>query len=133
MDAVEVKLEALKLIKDWSSGLLVVESAAIGVVGSLLANTHPSGAILALVVALFISLTFSIYIGAVCAIGMIPAIAQKLTQTVAEDPDYDNYKQSGDLPTKWPWLPKTLGSACFLQSRLFVLSLILFAVFTVFR
>ena len=32
------KLEALKLIKEWSKGLIVIQSAAIVVVGGLLQN-----------------------------------------------------------------------------------------------
>ncbi len=36
------QLEALKLVKEWRSGLIFVQSAAIAVVGELLQNKPPN-------------------------------------------------------------------------------------------
>lgn len=128
-EAIEAKLEALKLIKDWSTALLVVQSAAIGVVGTLVEKHPPSGSGLWLVIALFASLILSIYIGGVCVNGTIPYIAQNLPN----NPTCDIYTERGGLRSRRGQLRATLGSFCMWQARLFVISLILFAVFVVSR
>ncbi len=128
---ISVRMEALKLIKDWSAGLIVVQSGAIAVVGAFL-QTVPSGWRLVLVVILLLSLIASIYIGAVAVIGTIPSIAQ----TLPEKPDCDIYACVGKLQRSYfgaRWANRKLGDLCMLQARLFTLSLILFAIFAVSR
>jgi len=120
----EVRLEALKLVKDWSTGLLFVQSAAIGVVGALCEKHSPHGWLLGLTVALFASLVSSIYLGAVCVVGTLPAIAQRLP----ENPGCDIYAERGGLRRGFR---PTLGKYCLWQAQLFILSLILFAVFAI--
>lgn len=124
---IQVRLEALKLIKDWSAGLIVVQSGAIAVVGALL-KAVPTGWPLALVIVLLFSLIASIYMGAVSVIGTVPYIAQNLTK----DPQCDIYAQSGGI-AKGPLGTLTLGRLCLLQTHLFVVSLLLFGIFAVFR
>lgn len=124
---IEIRIEALKLIKEWSSGLLFVQSAAIGVVGTML-TVAPIGWSLAVAIALFAALIFSIYIGAVCVVGTIPYIVQNLST----NPTCDIYSQRGGLKEKW-WRIRNLGEFCLLQAHLFVVSLVLFAVFAIFR
>ncbi|MDQ3816443.1 MAG: hypothetical protein M3362_01980 [Acidobacteriota bacterium] len=128
---ISVRLEALKLIKDWSAGLIVVQSGAIAVVGAFL-QTVPSGWRLGLVIILLLSLITSIYIGAVAVIGTIPYIAQ----TLPEKPECDIYACAGGLEKAYVGKGLTnrnLGQLCLLQARLFTLSLVLFAIFAVSR
>lgn len=123
---IQVRLEALKLIKDWSAGLIVVQSGAIAVVGALL-KAVPTGLNLALVLALLLLLIASIYMGAVSVIGTVPYIVQNLPK----DPQCDIYAQSGGI-AKGPLGTLTLGRLCLLQAHLFVGSLLLFGLFAVF-
>jgi hypothetical protein len=126
---ITTRLEALKLIKDWSAGLIVVQSTAIAVVGAFL-QTVPSGWRLWLVIALLLSLIISIYIGAVAVIGTIPYITQRLP----ENPDCDIYTHAGGLKTTHKGLATlSLGQLCLWQARLFTISLVLFAIFAVSR
>ena len=126
---VEVRLETLKLIKDWSTALLVVQSAAIGVVGSLIEKRPPSGIQFWIVIALFLTLILSIYLGAVCVIGTIPYIAQNLPKR----PECNIYEERGGLASRRGRPRATLGAFCIWQANLFLLSLILFALFAVWR
>jgi hypothetical protein len=124
-------LEALKLIKDWSSGLVVVQSAAIGVIGSLL-KQPPSGLFLLLTACLLFSLIFSIWVGAVWVNGTIPYIVQQLPALLSRDPDLDIYQQTGgETDRKGNTRGLKLGEQCSLQSRFFVFSLVLLAVFII--
>src|SRR2546423_1956195 len=127
--AVEARLEALRLIKDWSVALLVVQSGAIGVVGTLIEKHPPTGILFWIVICLFASLIASIYIGAICVIGTIPYIAQNLPT----NPDCDIYKQRGGLASRRGRPRATLGAFCIWQANLFLFSLILFAAFAVLR
>jgi len=120
-EKISARLEALKLVKDWSSGLVVVQSGAVAVIGALLKSV-PSGWSFWLVIALLASLILSIWMGAVSVAGTIPYIVQKLPG----DPDLDIYAQQGGMGG-----PK-LGTQCLCQSGLFILSLILFGVFIAF-
>ena len=125
---IEVRLAALKLIRDWSTGLLVIQSAAIGVVGTFLA-TPVKGWLLCLVAALFATLITSIYVGAVCVVGTIPYIAQSLVT----NPGCNIYEQRGGLAPLDRKQRATLGMFCIWQANLFIVSLILFAVFAIYR
>lgn len=126
---ISARLEALKLVKDWSAGLIVVESTAIAVVGAFL-QTVPSGWRLWLVIALLLSLISSIYIGAVAVMGTIPYIAQGLHET----PERNIYDYAGGIKRDYLGLANfRLGRLCLLQANLFTLSLILFAIFAVSR
>ncbi|WP_254956268.1 MULTISPECIES: transposase, partial [unclassified Cyanobium] len=78
-------LEALKLVRDWSSGLILVESAAIGVVGTLLRQS-PTGWYGLLTALLLVSLVGSIWVGAVWVVGTIPSIAEKLPMLLQAEP-----------------------------------------------
>jgi hypothetical protein len=125
---VEARLEALKLVKDWSTALLVVQSGAIAVMGGLIEKRPPSGWLLGVVVAVFCTLILSIYLGAICVIGTIPYIAQHLPGS----PTSDIYEGRGGLVRGGRPSP-TLGTYCIWQSRLFLWSLILFALFVIGR
>lgn len=128
-EIVEVRMEALKLVKDWSTALLVVQSAAIGVVGSLIEKHPPDGWPLAIVVVMFFTLILSIYLGAVCVIGTIPYIAQNLP----DKGKCDIYEERGGLKDRKGRQNPKLGTFCIWQSRLFLASLVLFALFTILR
>lgn len=119
---VEVRLEALKLVKEFAVVLIVLQTAAIGVAGKLLENHAPEGWRLALTAAMFAAFLAAIYIGAICVIGTIPAIAQKLPAAA----DRDIYGMTGSLDGEGRW---TLGRFCLWQAHLFMLSLGLFVVF----
>ena len=132
------KLEALKLIKEWSKGLIVIQSAAIVVVGSLLQNKPPTLIPLLIVIALFFFLIASIYMGAVSIIGTIPYIVQNLPQqhiiqNLPQQPELDIYERKGGLKLKhWLFLEeKNLGKQCMFQANFFSISLVLFAVFMI--
>jgi hypothetical protein len=122
-------LEALKLVKDFSNGLVVVQSAALGVIGSLL-KQPPSGWHLILTFLLLLSIIYSIWVGAVWISGTIPYIVQnlpsKLDFKLSMDEVFDIYKEKGGVGGL------DLGAQCQLQSKLFILSLGLFALFVVF-
>src|SRR5947209_5146856 len=112
------RLEALKLVKEWSTGLIVVQSGAIAVIGAFLQNV-PTGWRLILVIALLASLIASIYIGAVALLGTIPYIAQN----IPKHPEQDIYYWEGGLEkTRFSLGNLRLGSMCLWQSRLFTLS-----------
>ena len=119
---ITVRIEALKLVKEWSIGLIVVQSGAVAVIGTLL-NQPPTGWFLVLVIALFISLIASIWFGAVSVVGTIPFIVQKLP----ENPKCDIYEHKGGIGKF------TLGQQCSYQERLFIISLLLFAVTVTLR
>jgi hypothetical protein len=120
-------LEALKLVRDWSSGLILVQSAAIGVVGTLLRQptTGWYGILTAL---LLVSLVGSIWVGAVWVVGTIPYIAEKLPTLLQAGSQLSIYDQKGGLKGEHP----SLGTQCRLQIRLFLMSLILFGLFVFF-
>lgn len=120
-------LEALKLVRDWSSGLILVESAAIGVVGTLLRQS-PTGWYGLLTALLLVSLVGSIWVGAVWVVGTIPSIAEKLPMLLQAEPHLSIYEQKGGLKGEHP----SLGTECRLQIRLFLLSLVLFGLFVFF-
>ncbi|MBW4529447.1 MAG: hypothetical protein KME02_02045 [Aphanothece saxicola GSE-SYN-MK-01-06B] len=120
-------LEALKLVRDWSSGLIIVESAAIGVIGSLLRQS-PTGWYGLLTALLLVSLVGSIWVGAVWVVGTIPSIAEKLPTLLQVEPQLSIYEQKGGLKGEHP----SLGTQCRLQIRLFLLSLVLFSLFVFF-
>jgi hypothetical protein len=121
-------LEALKLVKDWSSGLVVVQSAAIGVVGSLLKQPPSDCLHLIITMVLLGTLIFSIWLGAVGVSGTVPYIAQNLSslqaKANAQNKDLDIYAQKGGIASD-----PDLGMQCRLQSYSFIFSLFLFAVF----
>jgi hypothetical protein len=124
---ITVRVEALKLVKDWNAALIVVQSGLIAVVGGLLKADPPAklrwltGALLAMLIA-------SIYIGAVVVSGTVPYVVQML----ADRPRCDIYAQTGGIAKGW--LAKTtLGRLCLLQAHLFVASLGLFAWFVLAR
>lgn len=121
-DDISARLEALKLVREWSAGLVVIESGAIAVLGALL-KEPPTGGYLVLVVALLISMITSIWFGAVSVAGTIPFVVQNLPK----NPVCDIYKQRGGIGKL------CLGHQCMLQEHLFVLSLVLFAVVLVIR
>lgn len=85
-EQIAARLEALKLVKEWSSGLVVIQTAAIGVVGGLFKSV-PIGPALYLLIALLASLTLSVCTGAVSVMGTIPYIVENLPG----DPDKDIY------------------------------------------
>ncbi|MFH1303548.1 MAG: hypothetical protein ABIK07_21040, partial [Planctomycetota bacterium] len=117
-----VRIEALKLVREWSTGLIVIQSSAIAIVGALL-NETPAGWYLFLVAALLVSLVISIWFGAVSVVGTIPYI----TQNLPENPASDIYSQRGGIGKL------TLGQQCMLQGYLFVFSLALFSLTLVMR
>lgn len=122
-------LEALKLVKEWSQGLVLVQSAAIGVIGALL-KQPPSGVHLLLTILLLACLVFSIWVGAVWVSGTVPSIAQRLPALLAQNPDLDIYRQKGGLTGAGKKvLGQTLGDQCMLQSNSFIVSLVLFSLF----
>lgn len=130
-DSIDIfyKLEALKLIKEWSKGLIVVQSAAIVVVGGLLQSKPPT--LVSLIIAGILSffLIASIYMGAVSIIGTIPYIVQNLPQ----QPRGDIYAERGGLKLKrWRFLKeRNLGNQCMFQANFFSISLVLFVVFMI--
>lgn len=119
-------LEALKLVKDFSNGLVVVQSAAIGVIGTLL-KQPPSGWHLIVTISLLLSIIYSIWVGAVWISGTIPYIVQnlpsKLVSKQSKNEVFDIYSERGGVGGP------ALGTQCQLQSNLFILSLALFALF----
>jgi len=119
-------LEALKLVKDWSSGLIVVQSAAIGVIGTFL-KQPPTGMYGVLTASLLTSLISSIVVGAVWVVGAIPYIAQELPSLLQSNPKFSIYAQRGGKKGD-----RTLGTMCEIQIFLFVSSLILFSLFVFF-
>jgi hypothetical protein len=122
-------LEALKLVKEWSQGLVLVQSAAIGVIGALL-KQPPSGWHLLVTLLLLACLVFSIWVGAVGVSGTVPSIAQRLPTLLARDPHLDIYAQKGGLTgAANKVLGKSLGDQCIQQSNSFILSLVLFSLF----
>jgi hypothetical protein len=126
---ISARLEALKLVKEWSAGLIVVQSGAIAVIGAFL-QTVPSGWRLGLVIALLALLIFSIFIGAVAVLGTLPYIVQNLPN----HPEQDIYDWRGGIEKSLlPFAKLRLGSLCLWQSRLFIMSMILFAIFAVSR
>jgi hypothetical protein len=122
-------LEALRLVKEWSQGLVVVQSAAIGVIGALL-KQPPTGLQLLVTILLLLSLVFSIWVGAVGVSGTVPFIAQRLPMLLTQDPHLDIYAQKGGLTGAGKKaLGSSLGDQCVMQSRSFMLSLMLFSLF----
>jgi hypothetical protein len=119
-------LEALKLVKDWSSGLIIVQSAAIGVIGTFL-KQPPAGGYGVLTALLLISLISSIVVGAVWVVGAIPNIAQELPSLLQSNPKLSIYKQRGGKKGD-----RMLGTNCDIQHSLFVVSLIFFSLFVFF-
>ncbi len=79
------QLEDLKLVKEWSTGLIFVQSAAIAVVGGLLQNKPPNIISLLIAIILFVFLIVSILMGAVSVVGTIPYIVQNLPNDIEED------------------------------------------------
>ena len=122
---INVRLEALKHIRDYSASLVVIQSGFIAVIGLLLKTSSPSGTFYLGI--LFAVLIVSIYIGAVAVVGTVPHIVQK----IANQPDCDIYEQTGGIPKGWLATQK-LGKLCLLQAHLFVGVLALFAVFVLF-
>jgi hypothetical protein len=100
-EKITARLEALKLVKEWSSGLVVVQSGAIAVIGAVF-KTVPTGWSLALVIVLLVTLISSIYVGAVAVAGTVPYIVQSLPT----NPDGDIYEQTGGMGGP------ALGSLC---------------------
>lgn len=49
---IRTRLEALKLVSDWSKGAILIQTAGLGAVGALLRELPSSGWMLALVIAL---------------------------------------------------------------------------------
>ena len=120
---INVRLEALKQIRDYGSSLVAIQSGFIAVIGVLLKASSPSGTIYLGIV--FAVLIVSIYVGAVA--GTVPHIVQK----IADHPNCDIYEQTGGIPKGWLATQK-LGKLCLLQAHLFVGVLFLFAVFVLF-
>lgn len=124
---VSVRTDALKLVKEWSAALIVVQSGIIAVVGALI-KTPPTGKLLWLIIVLFVTLIGAIYVGAVAVLGTVPYIVQGLP----DRPNCDIYSQTGGIKRgRIARLP--LGRLCLLQARLFVLTLVLFALFVMLR
>jgi len=125
-------MEALKLVREWSSGLVLVQSGALAVMGALL-KQRPEGWHLLITILLIITLVFSIWVGAVWVSGTIPSIAQRLPHLLANNPGLDIYSESGGLLRRRLFYSNSrLGDECQLQSVSFMLSLLLFALFILF-
>jgi hypothetical protein len=125
--------EALRLVQGWSQGLVLVQSAALGVIGALL-QEPPRGLSLLVTLLLLASLLFSIGVGTVWVSGTVPSIAQRLPLLLAQDPQLDIYAQKGALtgPGRRALGP-TLGDQCLLQANSFLLSLLLFCLLLLLR
>lgn len=122
---INVRLEALKQIRDYGASLVVIQSGFIAVIGLLLKTSSASGSIYLGI--LFAVLIVSVYVGAVAVAGTVPHIVQN----IANQPDCDIYEQTGGIPKGW-LATKPLGKLCLLQAHLFVGVLALFAVFVLF-
>ncbi|NJM13301.1 MAG: hypothetical protein HC889_16780, partial [Synechococcaceae cyanobacterium SM1_2_3] len=107
---INVRLEALKQIRDYGSSLVVIQSGLIAVIGLFLRTSSPSLWVTVYLFILFAALIFSIYIGAVAVAGTVPHIVQK----IANQPDCDIYEQTGGIPKGWP-AKEPLGKLCLLQ------------------
>lgn len=121
---INVRLEALKHIRDYSAFLVFIQSGFVAVIGSLLKTLTASGSIYLSI--LFAVLIVSIYFGAVVVAGTIPHIVQN----IADKPDcnINIYDQTGGIPKGW-LAKQPLGKLCLWQAYLFVGVLVLFAIF----
>ncbi len=124
---INVRLEALKHIRDYSASLVAIQSGFIGAIGLLLKSSSPSLSGTCYLIVLFAALIFSIYVGAVAVVGTVPCIVQK----IANQPDCDIYEQAGGIP-KGRLATQKLGKLCLLQAHLFVGVLVLFAIYVLF-
>lgn len=122
---INVRLEALKQIRDYSASLVVIQSGFVAVIGVLLKTSSTSGSIYLGI--LFAVLIVSIYFGAVVVAGTVPYIVQR----IADNPGCDIYKETGGIP-KGKLAKQPLGKLCLLQAHLFIGVLVLFAVFILF-
>src|ERR1044071_7997472 len=120
---ITVRVEALKLVKDWSAALIVIQSGLIAVVGGLLKTPVPENVVW-LTGVLLALLIVSIYIGSVMVSGTVPYIVQML----ADQPRCDIYAQTGGN-AKGRLAKISLGRVCLFQGPFFVASLVLFAWF----
>lgn len=122
---INVRLEALKQVRDYGASLVAIQSGFVAVIGLLLKTSSNSGSIYLGV--LFAVLIVSIYVGAVVVAGTVPHIVQK----IADNPGCDIYEQTGGIP-KGKLAEKSLGKLCLLQAHLFTGVLVLFAGFVLF-
>jgi hypothetical protein len=124
---ISVRIDALKLIKDYSAAIVVVQTALIAVIGAMLRLPAPSW-LNALAIVLLATLIGSIYVGAVTIAGTVPYIVQ----TLADNPRCSIYDQAGGIRRGW-LAKRPLGALCLLQAHLFVAGLLLFAWFALSR
>ena len=122
---INVRLEALKQIRDYSTSLVVIQSGFVGASGLLLKTSSVSESIYLGI--LLTALIISIYFGAVVVAGTVPHIVQK----IVDYPHCDIYEQTGGIPKGW-LATQTLGKLCLWQAHLFVGVLALFAVYVLF-
>jgi hypothetical protein len=122
-----VRIDALKLVKDYSAAIVIVQSGLIAVIGSLLKAPAPAW-FTWLTIMLLATLICSIYVGAVTIAGTVPYIVQ----TLADNPACSIYDQAGGIARGW-LATRPLGTLCLLQAHLFVAGLLLFAWFALAR
>ena len=124
-DRMQSRLEALKLVKEWSNALVIVQSGAIAVIGALLPRLGSNTPILIVVAFLFITMISGIVVGVNFVMGTIPYIVQN----VSSKKNWDIYEQCGGIRSdKFKFSKENLGKYCLWQSNFFIASLILFAV-----
>ncbi len=108
---------------------MVVQSAAIGVIGALL-KSAPSPLQLGVTILLPDSLAFSIRVWAVWVSGTVSGIAQRLPALLAQNPHVDILAERGGLTgRRHRLLGPTRGDHCMLQANSFMVSLLLFSFF----
>lgn len=114
--------EALKLLKEWSTALVVVQSGAMAVIGSMVkdGNVGTAKPYLAMAIICFL---FSILVAA-NVVGAIPKIAQNLPVLVERYGDIYKMRNSFGIP---------LTCLALAEHLLFALGVISFAAFLCLR
>jgi hypothetical protein len=116
----DLALEALSFLKDWSSGLVIVESGIISVTGAMLKGTRRGPARSAALVS-FLAFIISI-VAAANVLGSLPGIAEDLGGHVGQS----IYDQPANLLF-------TLRTNCTVEAVLFLAGLASFMVFAWLR
>jgi len=119
------RIEGLKLLKDWSTGLVTIEGIAIGFIGTLLKSAPAANASwVAITSIVFFVLSI---ISASIILGVLPWLA--LPNTPDETARKIDKNRVYEAPTIV--FGSTVGFWCGCEGWLFVLGIIFFAIFVV--
>ncbi len=113
-------LEALKLLKDWSSGLVLVQGGIMSVIGALLKGTEQKAARVTALLS-FVASVLSI-VAAANVLGSLPTIAENLGRTAGQS----IYDQPANMLL-------TVRTNCTLEATFFIIGLIFFIAFAWLR